>query len=348
MEWLMCPRRKRIRFIVILVLLLLWLPGSLLAKDEESIVSLKLQSLCSKIIQSIETSLEHKGRPTVAIIELENLGRHARDNRIGKIVSETLTTDFVRSGKFNVVEREQLSKVLKELQLNQTGLVDENSAKTIGKMLAADSILCGSVSEVGKFFDINVRVIDVEKATITGAAVVEIKQDDFLNNMSIARDRLKNRDKIQMNLDVLDSAIQSYSGLHSGTQSNFNVVFPKSLKELVPDYLDRLPDPIEGSWVYDPNTGKVSNSAYPEMNPTVVHIRKKPFLDAHKRLTVMSGLKQLRIMVNVYYQDHLKWPKKLNDLVPDFMRRLPNPVDGKWMYNPENGEVWHSKFKLDE
>ena len=232
----MFPRHKKIPFFIFNLLVLLTCTRGLAgAADKESIVSLKLKELSSKIILSVETSLDKKDRFTIAIIELENLGKRARDNEIGQIVSEMITTNIVQSGNFDVVEREQLSKVLRELKLNQIGLVDANSAKMVGKMLAADSILCGSVSEVGQFFDINIRLLDVEKATIISAAVIEIKQDDFLDNMPMVRDVLKISEKIQTSLDVLDTAIYSYSGLHSGVQSNFNVVFPKTLKELVPD-----------------------------------------------------------------------------------------------------------------
>lgn len=346
----MSPRRKKmLSFIFNLLVLLTCTRGLAGAEDKESIVFLKLKELSSKIMLSVETSLAQKNRFTIAIIELENLGKRARDNEIGQIVSEMITTNVVQSGNFDVVEREQLSKVLKELKLNQIGLVDANSAKMVGKMLAADTILCGSVSEVGRFFDINIRLIDVEKATIISAAVIEIKQDDFLDSMPMVKDVLTIGEKIQTSLDVLDTAIYSYSGLHSGVQSNFNVVFPKTLAELVPDYLDRIPDPpTEGSWVYDSKTGRVYHSAYPTMTPTVVHIKKKPFLDAYKKLTLRSGLKNIKIALKIYYQDYLEWPKQLDDLVPYFFPKLPDPIDGEWVYNPDNGEVWHSKYKVGE
>jgi TolB-like protein len=337
---------QRFFFILSLFVFLTWTQAIANASDEESIVSLKLKELSSQVISSVESSLAEKDRFTIAIIELENIGKRARNNELGKIVSEMLTTNIVQSGNFDVVEREQLSKVLKELKLNQIGLVDANSAKMVGKMLAADTILCGSVSEVGHFFDINVRLIDVEKAKIINAAVIEIKQGDFLNSIPVVRGELKIEEKIQASLDLLDTAIYSYSGIHSGVQSNFNVVFPKTLKELVPDYLDRIPDPIEGSWVYDSKTGRVYHSSYPTMAPTVVHINKKPFLDAYKKHTVMSGWKNIKIALQIYYQDNLKWPKELDDLVPYFFAELPDPADGEWLYNSDNGEIRHSKYKV--
>jgi len=84
------------------------------------------------------------------------------------------------------------------------------------------------------------------------------------------------------------------------------------------------------------------------MTPSAVHIKKKPFLDAHKKLTLSSGLKNIKIALQMYYQDHLEWPKQLDDLAPYFFAKLPDPVDGEWVYNPDSGEVWHSEYKVDE
>ena len=334
--------KKMLIFILGLFFLLLWTAAISNAGGERSIVSLKLKELSSQVISLVQSSSAEKDRFTIAIIELENVGKRARDNELGKIVSETLTTNIVQSGNFDVVEREQLSKVLKELKLNQIGLVDAESAKVVGKMVAADTILCGSVSEVGQFFDINVRLLDVEKATIISAAVIEIKQGDFLDDMPMVRDEFKVRERIQASLDLLDTAIHSYSGIHSGVQSNFNVVFPRTLEELVPDYLDRIPEPMEGSWVYDPKTGRVYHSSYPAMAPTAVHINKKPFLEAYKKHKIMLGLKNIKMAVQMYYQENLQWPQKLDNLVPYFFAKLPDPVDGEWLYNPDNGEIRHT------
>ncbi len=333
----------------ILLLLLSWAGDFTYAVDNESIVGQKITELSSKILTSLKPLLDDTHEIRIAIIELENLSDRARDNNIGKIVSEMLTTTMVQSKFFQVIEREQLSNVLKELKLNQTGLVDANSAKMVGQILAADSILCGSVSEVGEFFDINIRLIDVEKASIITAAVVEIKQDDFLINMSKEKATAKTKEKIQINLDTLNAAIHSYSALHSGAQSDFRVVFPKKLDDLVPDYLNRIPEPIKGTWVYDSKTGSVYNSTYPNMTPSVTHLNIKPYLDRHKRLRIMSGLRTIKVALQMYYaENETERPQQLTDLVPYYLPKLPDALDGNWEYNPRNGDVWHSQYKPDK
>ena len=56
---------------------------------------------------------------------------------------------------------------------------------------------------------------------------------------------------------------------------------------------------------------------------------------------VALGLKNIKMAVQMYYQENLQWPQKLDHLVPYFFAKLPDPVDGKWLYNSDNGEIRH-------
>lgn len=56
---------------------------------------------------------------------------------------------FIRGVKtdfYQVIEREQLQKVLKEQRLSLSGALDENSAAEVGKVLGLDAIIMGNVS----------------------------------------------------------------------------------------------------------------------------------------------------------------------------------------------------------
>ncbi len=50
-----------------------------------------------------------------------------------------------RTNVFTVVERTRMDQVMQELQLGQTGLVDEAQAAQVGRMLGADAIITGNV-----------------------------------------------------------------------------------------------------------------------------------------------------------------------------------------------------------
>ena len=67
----------------------------------------------------------------------------------GDGMADMLTTTLVKSGKYTVVERQEISQVLDEQKLGQTGLVTEQSAAEMGKLLGVELAVMGAVTEFG-------------------------------------------------------------------------------------------------------------------------------------------------------------------------------------------------------
>ncbi len=59
----------------------------------------------------------------------------------GKTFIKGVTTDF-----YEVIERDQLEKIMKEQQLSLSGAIDENSAAEVGKLLGLDVLIIGNAS----------------------------------------------------------------------------------------------------------------------------------------------------------------------------------------------------------
>lgn len=105
----------------------------------------------------------------IGILEFQSLNDEAKKDSLGKIISEILTTSFVNSQSFKIIEREQLQKVLKEFNLSQSGIIDTSYAKKIGKITGADAIITGSVIKIGSSLRLDARIIDVESGIILTA-----------------------------------------------------------------------------------------------------------------------------------------------------------------------------------
>ena len=82
---------------------------------------------------------------------------------------ESLTTAIVESGQFNVVERNKLKTILKELELGASGLTDAQRVRKLGKLLEADIILTGTFADMGGFWNVNLRLINVSTGLIVSA-----------------------------------------------------------------------------------------------------------------------------------------------------------------------------------
>ena len=139
-----------------------------------------------KIGDAIKISIPKK---TIAITDFEVIRGH--DKSIGIVSMESLTTAFVNSGQFNVVERSKLKTILKELRLGTTGLIDPDNVKEFGTLLQADLILVGSFADLGQYWNTNTRLINVktgiivaafeEKATFSDIKPIAVRDTTSLN-----------------------------------------------------------------------------------------------------------------------------------------------------------------------
>jgi TolB-like protein len=158
-------------------LLCILLTAVFASPQDTSPLSAKINELAEKIASNFPAAQADSARHRIAVMEFDNIGNLAKRKEVGRIVSEMLCSDLAHhTDKFEIVERSQLEKVLKELALAQTGLLDSKSAQEAGKMAGANAIVSGSVSEAGKFFIVNARMIDVALGTVIISESVELEQ----------------------------------------------------------------------------------------------------------------------------------------------------------------------------
>jgi hypothetical protein len=82
---------------------------------------------------------------------------------------------FVNVGKVRVVDRQNIAKIVKEYEFQQSDLTDESTAVEIGKLSGADIIVIGSISFVGDNYYLNIKLISVETAEIIGSSIADAK-----------------------------------------------------------------------------------------------------------------------------------------------------------------------------
>ncbi|UCF96212.1 MAG: hypothetical protein JSV89_13610 [Spirochaetaceae bacterium] len=80
---------------------------------------------------------------------------------------------FVNVGELRVVDRENITKIVKEYEFQSSDLTDESTAVEIGKLSGADIIVIGSISYVGEIFYLNIKLISVETAEIIGSSIAD-------------------------------------------------------------------------------------------------------------------------------------------------------------------------------
>lgn len=121
----------------------------------------------------------------IAVLDFQLQGEEFANKDMGTIVAEWFITAMVREGRFDVVERRMLEKVLGEQQLAMTGVVDASSATQIGKLLGVKVIITGSVMKLRDITEINARIIDVESASIIAAENIKSAATSGLQEMVV-------------------------------------------------------------------------------------------------------------------------------------------------------------------
>jgi curli biogenesis system outer membrane secretion channel CsgG len=88
---------------------------------------------------------ENFKKTRIAVLDFQIQGTGFETEDMGKIVAEWLITALVQEGRFDVIERRLLEKVLKEQNLGASGVVDTQSASKLGKVLGARVVISGTV-----------------------------------------------------------------------------------------------------------------------------------------------------------------------------------------------------------
>jgi len=109
----------------------------------------------------------------------------ALDGRVtvlGRYVAEELVTGLFERG-MQVVERSLLDHALSELKLGTTDLMDPAAVKRFGRLVGAQGIIVGTLTDLGDTVKLNLRVVDVETGMVIGAAASVLQKDGSVARM---------------------------------------------------------------------------------------------------------------------------------------------------------------------
>jgi curli biogenesis system outer membrane secretion channel CsgG len=72
------------------------------------------------------------------------------DQDVGKGIADLLVQKLVQDGKYRVIERKALDKILAEQNFSNSDRADASTAAKIGKVLGVDAIIIGSITKFGR------------------------------------------------------------------------------------------------------------------------------------------------------------------------------------------------------
>jgi TolB-like protein len=138
-----------------------------------------LEAGVKEISQQLASAMGGGKVKKLAVVEFPDLNGY--QSSLGQFIAEELITQLstgANAGQFDVVERRQLTRVLQEQELTDSSLFDAGSISKIGKILGIDTIVTGSIADLGTDIKINARAISVETAKVFAAAAAKVPRND--------------------------------------------------------------------------------------------------------------------------------------------------------------------------
>jgi hypothetical protein len=114
-----------------------------------------------------EDGINPKGHSVAFIgFDIRNYENNKYSKELDVQISDGLTI-YLLKNEFRVIERKKLDKIVREQQIQLSGIVDEETAVQIGRLASADYLIIGSgsfsISGRSPFIkQLNVKMIDVE------------------------------------------------------------------------------------------------------------------------------------------------------------------------------------------
>jgi TolB-like protein len=123
-----------------------------------------LVSKTVSIIRQVPKVHQAGSRISLAILPFEIKGE---TSTVSSIVYDNIISSFFDLNRFNIVSRgDELEAALKELKLSATDLVDKSKAVQVGKLVAAEGILTGSIRETKNSIEIYARLLNTETSSL--------------------------------------------------------------------------------------------------------------------------------------------------------------------------------------
>jgi TolB-like protein len=120
-----------------------------------------------------------KAKLPLVIAAFRDLG--SPKERLGEVVAQAVMVGIDGCEHIRPLERAELDRILAEMELGMSGLVDESTAARAGSLIGAKYMVFGAVAQVGTVCQVTWRVIHVETGEQLGAGKSRGSKDQLFD-----------------------------------------------------------------------------------------------------------------------------------------------------------------------
>jgi TolB-like protein len=135
------------------------------------------------IDSGIKTSAEYFNQQLQNGLSVAVLGVESDSRTLSAYIMNELTSYFVNGSKFTVVDRQNLDRLQEEVDYQLSGEVSDETAQSIGTRIGAQTVILGSIRQVGNVYRLDLRAVSVESGAIQGIYGQDITNDGRLSDL---------------------------------------------------------------------------------------------------------------------------------------------------------------------
>lgn len=138
----------------------------------------QLDKIARQFAQDAAAKLPDLNPVTAAVFPFQAEDALAK-RKVDVAVGELLTQKLIRESRFRLLERNQLDTVLREQKLGLSGAIESDTAARVGKLAGARLAALGSVTRMGKNYQISAKLVDTETGEVASVSIVEVPREVF-------------------------------------------------------------------------------------------------------------------------------------------------------------------------
>jgi TolB-like protein len=144
-----------------------------------SVQKRSLQEHLSNLFREMDLAVKPGG--VVAVSGFTTRGNEAQE--LLSLLNEMAVVEIGRLDTLTLVERQKLAALLEEQELALSDLMDTSKAISIGRLMAADYIVTGTVVEMSTSVVIFGRIINIETGEVESVAQVIVPKDSEMKKL---------------------------------------------------------------------------------------------------------------------------------------------------------------------
>lgn len=180
-----CVYPRRIHSVVVLILVVLSLGSGCVTVSKPESVTSQVQDASKQLADQLAGNLatDKPLRVGIAPFALKN----GASISVLQALQEALKNRLFLTKRFDVVEDTDMQKVLTQLKIEEQGegMLQEDTIKRMGNLLAADAIIVGTVTRLSGSYLVDCRLVPITSGVVGSAAETTVTDKDKKGRLSL-------------------------------------------------------------------------------------------------------------------------------------------------------------------